>query len=76
MKAVEFDGTVTPTGEIVVPPEIADQVPSGESLHIVLQWETADEDAAWRAQGRKRFEAAYAPEDSIYEQLMDETPAR
>lgn len=76
MKAVEFDGTVTASGQIVVPAEIAGQLPSGESLHVVLQWETADEDAAWRAQGRERFEAAYAPEDSIYEQLMDETPTR
>jgi hypothetical protein len=37
---------------------------------------TSNEDAAWRTQGRERFEAACAPEDSIYEQLMDETPTR
>jgi hypothetical protein len=33
-------------------------------------------DHVWRVQGRERFEAAYAPEDSIYEQLMDETSTR
>jgi len=27
---------------------------------------------AWRAAGRERFEAAYAPEDSVYEQLIDD----
>jgi hypothetical protein len=28
----------------------------------------------WKASGRQRFEAAYAPEDSVYEYLIDETP--
>jgi hypothetical protein len=77
MNAVEFEGTVTPNGQIAVPAEIAEQLPPGESLHVVLQWDVApDEDSAWRALGRQRFEAAYVPEDAIYDQLMDETPTR
>jgi hypothetical protein len=31
-------------------------------------------DAAWRAAGRRRFEAAYAPEDSLYEQIAEDIP--
>lgn len=74
MKAVEFEGTITPNGQIAIPAEIVGQLPSGQPLRVVLQWDAAaDEDSAWRAQGRERFEAAYAPEDAIYEQLMDET---
>ena len=74
MKAVEFEGAVTPNGQIVIPAEIARQVPAGEPLHVVLQWDgEADEDGVWRTQGRQRFESAYAPEDAIYDQLMDET---
>jgi hypothetical protein len=77
MKAVEFEGTVTPNGQIAIPAEIAEQLPPGEPLHIVLQWDAAaDEDGVWRAQGRERFEAAYAPEDAVYDQLMDETSTR
>jgi hypothetical protein len=77
MNAVEFEGTVTPSGQIAVPAEIAEQLPPGESLHVVLQWDAApDEDSAWRTRGRQRFEAAYVPEDAIYDQLMDETPTR
>lgn len=77
MKAVEFEGTVTPNGHIAVPAEIAEQLPPGEPLDIVLRWDAAaDEDRVWRAQGRERFEAAYAPEDAVYEQLMDEAPTR
>jgi hypothetical protein len=35
-----------------------------------------EDDAAadWRAAGQRRFEAAYAPEDSIYESLIDRAP--
>lgn len=29
------------------------------------------EDREWRAAGRLRFEAAYAPEDSVYEQIEE-----
>jgi hypothetical protein len=77
MKAVEFEGTVTPNGQIAIPAERAGQLPPGERLHVVLQWNAAvNEDEAWRIQGRQRFEAAYAPEDAIYDQLMDETQPR
>jgi hypothetical protein len=76
MKAVEFEGIVNPDGQIVVPPEIAGQLTPGESLHVVLQWSKTGEDATWRAEGLRRFESAYAPEDAVYEQLMDEPPNR
>ena len=76
MKAVEFKGTVAPEGHIAVPPEVALQVPRGEQLQVVLLWGTPNDDVAWRVAGRRRFEAAYAPEDSVYEQLIDETPSR
>lgn len=76
MKTVEFKSTVTPGGHIPVPPEVARQIPAGEELQIVVLWETSNLDAAWRAAGRQRFEAAYAPEDSVYEQLIDDAPAR
>ena len=77
MKAVEFEGTLAPNGQIAVPAEIAGQLPPGERLHIVLQWDAAaDEDGVWRALSRQRFEAAYAPEDDVYDQLMDEASTR
>ena len=77
MKLVEFEATVTPNGQIAVPAEITEQLPPGERLHVVLQWDSeTDEDRAWRAQGRQRFEAAYAPEDAVYERLMDEPSTR
>ena len=76
MKAIQFKGTVAPNGQIAPPPEVACQIPQVEQLEVVLLWGVSGEDRAWRAAGRRQFEAAYAPEDSVYEQLIDETPTR
>jgi hypothetical protein len=77
MKAVEFEGTITPNGQIAIPAEIAGQLPAGEPLHVVIQWNTAaNEEDVWRTQGRQRFEAAYGPEDAVYDRLMDEAQPR
>ena len=76
-EAVEFEGTVTPNGQIAIPDEIAGQLPPGEALHVVLQrCRATDEDGVRRAQSRHPFEAAYAPEDAIYDQLMEEASTR
>ena len=76
MKAFEFKGILARNGQIAVPPEVACQVPPGEQLQVVLLWGASNDDDAWLLAGRRQFEAAYAPEDSVYEQLIDETPAR
>ncbi len=36
----------------------------------------SDEEGAWKALGQRRFEAVYAPEDSVYDQSIDEAPTR
>ena len=76
MKAFEFKGTLAGNGQIVVPPDLARQVPPGEQLQVVLLWGASNDDDAWLLAGRRQFEAAYSPEDSVYERLIDETPAR
>ena len=76
MKTADFRGELTPNGQIVVPPEIASQVPPGEQIQIVLQWGVSADDAAWRAAGRRRFEAAYAADDSVYELLIHDPSIR
>jgi hypothetical protein len=76
MNTADFRGKLTPNGQIVVPPEIASQVPPGEQIQVVLQWGISEDDAAWRAAGRRQFEAAYADDDSIYELLIHDTSTR
>ena len=76
MKTADFRGELTPDGKIAVPPEIASQLPPGEQIQVVLQWNNSMDDVAWRALGRQQFEKAYAADDSVYEQLIHDTPAR
>jgi hypothetical protein len=76
MKTADFRGELTPDGQIAVPPEIASQVPPGEQIQVVLQWNISMDDVAWRALGRRQFENAYAADDSVYEQLIHDIPAR
>ena len=76
MNTADFRGELTPSGQISVPPEIASQVPPGDQIQVVLQWGRSEDDAAWRAAGRRQFEAAYDAEDSVYELLIHDTPAR
>ena len=71
MKAVEFESTISPGGQIALPPEIATEIPPGEPLRVVVMWEPSNLDLAWRTAGRQRFEAAYSPEDAVYDQLID-----
>jgi hypothetical protein len=76
MKTVDFRGELSPNGQIAVPPGVASQVPPGEPIQVVLQWGISDDDDAWRAAGRRRFEAAYAVDDSVYELLIHDPSAR
>jgi hypothetical protein len=76
MNTVDFKGELTPNGQIAVPPEILPQLPAGEKLQVVLLWGLSDGDTAWRAAVRRQFEAAYAADDSIYEQLIHDPSTR
>ena len=76
MKTVEFEGTVAPNGQIAIPPDVAREIPAGESVHVMVAWDGSDLDEAWRMAGRRRFEAAYAPEDAVYERLIDDAATR
>jgi len=75
MKTADFRGEITKSGQIAVPPEIASQVPPGERIVVVLAWGVGDEESEWSEAGRRRFESAYAPDDSVYEQLMHDPSA-
>jgi len=76
MKTADFRGEIKPDGQIAVPHEIALQVPPGEQVEVMLRWGNSDDETAWRAAGRARFDAAYCSDDSVYEQLTHDTSTR
>jgi hypothetical protein len=70
MNTIEFNCALGAEGQIQIPHGLVERLPAGIPFHVVVRWDvTEGEDAAWRATGNERFEAAYAPEDSVYEQL-------
>jgi hypothetical protein len=76
MKTADFSGKLEPNGQIAVPPDVAAMVPPGEPVQVVLQWGASDDDAAWRAAGRRQFDAAYSADDSVYESLIHDAHTR
>jgi hypothetical protein len=76
MKTADFRGEINSDGQIAVPNDIASQVPPGEQIEVMLRWGATDDEAAWRAAGRRRFEAAYCSDDSVYEQLIHDPSTR
>ena len=83
MKAVEFTIAVSSDGNIKVPVDLAGQVPVGPPVQVLLLWSESNENtnedadpAGWRAAGRRQFENAYAPEDAVYESLINDATSR
>jgi len=76
MKAVEFESTITPGGQIALPADVLGEIPAGEQLRVVIMWGPSNSDFAWRSAGLQRFESAYCPEDAVYEKLIDDVAAR
>jgi hypothetical protein len=76
MKAVEFESTVSAGGQISLPPEVASEIYAGDQIRVVLMWDRDDSERSWRSMGRQRFDAVYAPEDAVYEQLLDNSAIR
>ncbi len=82
METADFRREMRPDGKIEVPPEIASQIPAGEEVAVLLtrgcseeERGCSEEERAWQEAGRRRFESAYAPDDSVYEQLIRDPPA-
>jgi hypothetical protein len=75
MKAIEFESQLTNTDRIHIPPDVASQLPAGSNVRVILLLDSGEEEN-WRELSLQRFAAGYAPEDSVYEKLLDESPSR
>jgi hypothetical protein len=68
MKALEFESRMEGADRIGIPSELARQLPTDSRLRVIVMWGD-DEDDAWHKLAMEGLSSAYAPEDSIYEQL-------
>ena len=74
MKAVEFETKLVGRDSIRIPSDVAGDLPGDSTVRVILLLETGDMD--WKTLSAARFAAAYAPEDDVYEELLDGPPAR
>jgi bifunctional DNA-binding transcriptional regulator/antitoxin component of YhaV-PrlF toxin-antitoxin module len=49
MNAVEVESAMTALGQITLPAEIAEEVPMGEQLRVVVMWDAASQNDEWRS---------------------------
>lgn len=69
MKALEFKAQVTPDCTLSVPSSVASEVPSGQTVRVLLLIPDSTEDADWERLGVTEFLKGYAESDAIYDQL-------
>ncbi|MBI5473327.1 MAG: hypothetical protein HY961_13365 [Ignavibacteriae bacterium] len=71
MRAIEFPAKMSPEKTIVLPEEIAKEVPVDTELRVMILMKDHDDDRAeeeaWNRLGIEQFFAGYAPEDSMYD---------
>ena len=68
MKAYEFPSTVTEDGKLDIPIEIADALPRGKPVRLILLVsETIEEELEWQRFTAGQFLAGYSEADAIYD---------
>ena len=71
MRTLEFRSRVDENRRLTLPPEIAAQVESGETVRVIVVLADRD-DAEWLRLTPEQFLAGYAEGDAIYDALPSE----
>jgi hypothetical protein len=69
MKTLEFDASLNPDQTLTVPPAVADQVPPGRMVRVLLMVAEPDEEKDWNQLTAMEFFKGYAESDAIYDEL-------
>ena len=69
MKAVEFQSEVTPDQTLAVPAEVAESLPVGRVVRVLVLISEADDEVEWEQTAATDSGQGYAAGDAIYEQL-------
>ncbi len=68
MKTVEFQTRLSGR-TLRIPSDVAQQIPSGQSVKVILLIPDSDEDQEWVRLTAKQFLKGYAASDAIYDKL-------
>jgi hypothetical protein len=69
MKTLEFETSLNPDQTVTVPAAVADQLPPGRPIRVLLMVADSDEDKAWSQMTAEAFFKGYAESDAIYDEL-------
>lgn len=71
MKAVEFQSELRPDHTLSVPAKIAEGIPCGQTVRVLVLIPEDQEDQAWEQLAAAEFGLGYADGDAIYDDLSD-----
>ena len=69
MKALEFQTCLNPDQTLPVPSEVAQQVPPGQAVRVILLISESREDQDWARLTAEQFVQGYGEDDAIYDKL-------
>ena len=69
MKAIEFQAELQPNHTLSVPPDLAEGIPQGQPLRVLILIAESPEDQAWERLTAAEFGQGYADSDAVYDQL-------
>lgn len=69
MKAVEFQSQMSSDRTLAVPASVADDIPVGRQLRILVLFAENDVDQQWEQLAAIEFGQGYADSDAIYDEL-------
>jgi hypothetical protein len=72
MPAWQFQTHLNPNQTVTVPPEVAAQLHSDETVQVVIVSGQPDEDTDWQRLAAEQFLHGYAPGDEIYDEVPGE----
>jgi hypothetical protein len=71
MKAVAFQSELRPDDTLSVPTNIAEKIPRGQAVQVVVLVAEDAEDHAWEEVGAADLGMGYADSDAIYDKLSN-----
>ena len=69
MKAMEFQTALSADQTLSVPGNIADAIPQGQSIRVLILIPESETDQEWEQLSATDFGLGYADNDAIYDQL-------
>lgn len=67
MHSIEFEADLNGGATLVLPPEVASQLPSSGRARVILLVQDDPEDLAWRRGAYEQFMKGDDPEDAVYD---------